>query len=157
MSGERLDGRSGVAAEVRRGVTRLAHRLRVERPPEALTANKIGVLSHLRRNGPSTPGEIAAAEHQLPQSLTRVFSELQLSGLVSRSPSERDGRESVLSLTWSGESALARDMSQRDAWLSDALSDLTSAEVELIGIAAGLLDRIADLPATVAMLPEQTA
>jgi hypothetical protein len=48
-------------------------------------------------------------------------------------------------------------MSQRDAWLSDALSDLTSAEVELIGIAAGLLDRIADLPATVAMLPEQTA
>jgi DNA-binding MarR family transcriptional regulator len=157
MSGERLDGRSGVAAEVRRGVTRLAHRLRVERPPEALTANKIGVLSHLRRNGPSTPGEIAAAEHQLPQSLTRVFSELQLSGLVSRSPSERDGRESVLSLTWSGESALARDMSQRDAWLSDALSNLTPAEVDLLGIAAGLLDKIADLPATDSILSDKMA
>jgi DNA-binding MarR family transcriptional regulator len=157
VSEERPDSRRGVAAEVRRGVTRLAHRLRVERPSDALTANKISVLSHLHRNGPRTPGEIAAAEHQLPQSLTRVFSDLQISGLVSRSPSPRDGRESVLSLTWAGESALARDMAQRDAWLSEALFDFTPAEVDLLRIAAGLLDRIADLPATDSMLPDKTA
>ncbi len=157
MSDGRLEARRGVAADVRRGVTRLAHRLRVERPADALTANKISVLSHLHRNGPSTPGEIAAAEHQLPQSLTRVFSDLQMSGLVSRAPSERDGRGSVLSLTWAGESALARDMAQRDLWLSEALGDLTPAEVDLLSIAAGLLDRIADLPATDSAFHEQTA
>jgi hypothetical protein len=48
-------------------------------------------------------------------------------------------------------------MSQRDAWLSDALSNLTPAEVDLLGIAAGLLDKIADLPATDSILSDKMA
>ncbi len=48
-------------------------------------------------------------------------------------------------------------MAQRDAWLSEALMALTPAEVDLLSIAAGLLDRIADLPATESALPDKTA
>jgi DNA-binding MarR family transcriptional regulator len=138
--------RAAVAADLRRGVTRLGRRLRAEGPPGALSANKMSVLSHLRRDGPSTPGQIAAAERQQPQSLTRVFTELEREGLVSRSRSDRDGRESVLSLELAGLSALTRDMARRDAWLAGALEGLTAAEVGLLDVAAGLLDRLAATP-----------
>jgi DNA-binding MarR family transcriptional regulator len=134
------------AAGIRRGVTRLAQRLRAERPQEALSTNKIGVLSHLSCYGPSTPGEIAAAQRQHPQSLTRVFAELQLGGRVARTRSERDGRESVLSLTQAGQDALADDMAERDTWLAGALCGLSPAEVGLLELAAGLLERLADQP-----------
>lgn len=132
------------AAQIRRGATRLAHRLRAERPPGALSSNKLGVLGHLRRRGPSTPGEIAAAEHQRPQSLTRVFAELVNDGLVRRAPSENDRRQSMLTITSAGRAALSRDMAGRDAWLASVLSGLTETESEVLRIAAVLMDRIAE-------------
>jgi len=135
---------SSTVAEIRRGVTRLAHRLRAERPADALSANKVSVLGHLYRHGPSTPGEVAAAEYQHPQSLTRVFAELGAAGLITRTRSDRDGRESVLTLTESGRDALTGDMAQRDAWLDEVLAGLTPTEVELLRIASALMERIAE-------------
>jgi DNA-binding MarR family transcriptional regulator len=133
-----------VATLLRRGVTRLSRRLRAERGPDALSANKIGVLAHLLRGGPASPGEIAAAERQLPQSLTRVFAELEADGLVLRSPDERDRRAALLHITPAGQEALARDMAVRDRWLADALGHLGPAEIELLRQAAPLMERLAD-------------
>ena len=133
-----------IATEVRRGTTRLARRLRTERSAESLSANKVGVLGHLHRHGPSSPGEVAAGEHQLPQSLSRVFAELADAGLVTRSRSDRDRRGSLLGLTTAGRDALLRDMAERDAWLASALAELTETEVQVLRIAGGLLDRLAD-------------
>lgn len=131
-------------AELTRGaVARLARRLRVERPADSLSSNKVGVLSHLHRHGPSSPGEIAAAEHQQPQSLTRVFAELASEGLVRRSPNAADRRGSVLELTRTGMMVLRQDMAHRDAWLTAALDDLTDLEVEVLRLAAGIIDRLA--------------
>jgi DNA-binding MarR family transcriptional regulator len=132
------------AEAIRAGVTRLARRLRAERPPTALSSNKITVLSHLYRFGPSTPSDIATAEHQHPQSLTRVFAELHSAGLVSRSPSERDGRQAVLAITEAGRDTLTADMAHRDAWLVRALHTLTDTEVGVLRIAAEILDRLSD-------------
>lgn len=157
MDTEEFDDRLDAAASIRRGATRLAQRLRAERPPGALSANKLSVLSYLGRHGPGTPGEIAAAEHQHPQSLTRVFAELELAGLVSRSRSDRDGRAAVLTLRPEGQKALARDMAQRDAWLAEALGTLTPAETGLLEIAAGLMERIAGIPAVEAARYGETA
>jgi len=124
-------------------VGRLARRLRAVRPSDALSSNKVGVLSHLYRNGPSSPGEIAAAEHQQPQSLTRVFAELEASGLVRRTPNASDRRGAVLALTDVGVEALRHDMGHRDAWLADALTELSDQEVDMLGHAAGVMDRLA--------------
>lgn len=145
------------ATIVRRGVTRLAHRLRAERPPGALSGNKVSVLSHLYRHGPSTPSDIATAEQQHPQSLTRVFAELTAAGLVTRRPSPSDGRQSVLSLTDLGRQTLSSDMADRDTWLADALDTLTPAEVGLLVVAAQLMDGLVDaqVPAT-ARRPDTT-
>lgn len=132
------------AAATRRGATRLARRLRGERGTGALSASKVGVLGHLYRHGPATPGEIAAIEHQLPQSLSRVFADLAEAGLVVRSRGDQDRREWRLHLTDAGRDTLLQDMAERDAWLAAALATLTPAEVGVLRIAGDLMDRLAD-------------
>ncbi|MET7304108.1 MarR family transcriptional regulator [Embleya sp. NPDC005575] len=131
-------------AELRRAVTRIAGRMRASRSAGALSSNKVGVLGRLLRDGPSTPGALAAAERQQPQSLTRVFGELERAGLVGRSRDERDGRQSVLTLTPAGRTALLHDAAARDAWLATAMESLTETERRLLGLAADLMRKMAD-------------
>ncbi|WP_269856800.1 MarR family winged helix-turn-helix transcriptional regulator [Streptomyces sp. RPT161] len=132
------------------GLLRLGSRLRHERPPGALSPNKMSVLGHLRRRGPSTPGSIAASEHQQPQSLTRSFAELETDGLITRAPSEEDRRVSVLSITEAGRQALAQDLAQREAWLTEAMGPLTETEQQVLLLAGRLMNRLADTPPTTA-------
>src|SRR5579884_2508910 len=99
MASANADSLLGAVSEVRRAAHRLTRRLRTERSADALSTNKLAVLSHLYRNGPTTAGRIAAVEHQRPQSLTRVFAELERAGLIARTSSPRDRRQSVLELT----------------------------------------------------------
>ncbi|MFB7495281.1 MarR family winged helix-turn-helix transcriptional regulator [Streptomyces sp. NPDC056161] len=132
------------AAQIRSGAARLARRLRAERSPGALSANKVGVLSRLHRHGPATPGEVAAADRQQPQSLTRAFAELEQDGLISRTPDERDRRQSLLALTPAGRQVLLADLAERDAWLASALTDLSETEREVLRLAGRLMDQICD-------------
>ena len=144
MSNESSVADWGVAAEIRRGVTRLARRMRLQRPPGGLTGNELGVLSHLRTHGPSSPGDIAAAEHQQPQSLTRVLAGLETAGLIQRSTNAKDRRGSILDLTEPGRTALVEDMAHRDAWLFAALAERSEVEIELLRLAAALMNQLAD-------------
>ncbi len=127
------------AARIRRGVVRLNRRLRQERGNEAgLTPNQLIVLGHLHRHGSATPGEVAVAERQRPQSLTRVFGELEAEGLISREPSAVDRRQSVLTLTVEGRRALDQDMGERDVWLAEALGSLSATERGGVGVGGGV-------------------
>ena len=134
----------------------MSSRLRAERPADALAGTKVVVLGHLNRYGPSSAGRIAASANLQPQSLTRAFNELQLAGLISRSQDPHDRRAAVLTLTETGRQALVRDMSARDVWLENALDCLTEAEAEVLRIAAGLMERLAEpMPASVATTGEE--
>ncbi|MBL1113034.1 MarR family transcriptional regulator [Streptomyces sp. 110] len=133
-----------LSAGIRQGVVRLARRLGAERPADGLSLNKSSVLGHLRRNGPMSAGALAAADRQQPQSLTRVFAELQRDGLISRTRDDRDGRQRLLEITEAGREALAHDMAQRDAWLDTALTGLNETERQVLLLAARLMDRLAD-------------
>lgn len=133
------------ATAVRQGTTRLARRLRIERPEPSQTALELGILAHLHRRGLMTPGALATAERVQPQSLTRTLASLERQRLAIRLPDDRDHRRSLLAITDAGRQALAGDMRQRDAWLADAMArQLTQAERELLRIAGGLLDRLAN-------------
>ena len=133
------------ASAVRQGTTRLARRLRMERPEPRETLLELSVLAHLNRRGPMTPGALAAIERVQPQSLTRTLASLQRQRLVVRQPDGQDRRRSVLALTDTGRQALGRDMRQRDGWLAAAMArQLTGAERELLRIAGELMDRLAD-------------
>ena len=131
------------AVLLRRSVTRLARRLRSERRDGSMSPNKLIVLGRLHAAGPLTPGEVALVERQRPQSLTRTFAELQSDGLITRERSVRDGRESMLSITEAGRSALVADMAERDAWLASAIEGLNETERGLLAIVRPVLDRLA--------------
>ena len=133
------------AAEVRRGVTSLGRRLRLERSAPALTALELSVLGHLHRRGPLSPGELADAERMQPQSLTRTLAGLEEAGLTLRQPDPADGRRSLLAITEPGRAALRTEMEQRDTWLATAMSaQLTTTEIGLLRLAGSLMERLAD-------------
>lgn len=133
-----------VAPALRAGVLRLARRLRVERDRSALSNSKVAVLSHLAREGTSTPSRISRDERQQPQSLTRVLAELEVDGLIDRHPDPDDGRRGVLRLTATGQAALRADMTLRDRWLTDAISGLPAIELGVLALAAEIIERIGD-------------
>lgn len=135
-----------LVAQVRRGASRLARRLRLERPADSMSSTKIAVLAHLRRWGPTTPGELAAAERMQPQSLTRIIADLEAAELLTRRRDERDRRQYVLEITEAGRLALARDMEPRDEWLAVAMAEeLTETERQVLYLAGVLMDRLSGL------------
>jgi DNA-binding MarR family transcriptional regulator len=90
-----------------------------------------------------TPGHLAQVEFVQPQSLTRVLAEMTHGGLVVRSDHPVDGRQFLISLTDRGRQSLSEDMRNRDAWLEASMMGLTPTERALLGIAAGLMERMA--------------
>jgi DNA-binding MarR family transcriptional regulator len=133
------------AATIRRGVNRLARRLRLERPERGETLMETSVLAHLRQRGAMTAGELAAAERIQPQSLTRTLASLEADNLIARQPDTADRRRSVLTITETGTDTLLRDMRQRDGWLALAMaSQLTATEREVLRLAGEMLDRLAE-------------
>jgi DNA-binding MarR family transcriptional regulator len=138
------------ATAVRRGVTSLGRRLRLERPEPGEPLLQLSVLAHLNRRGPMSPGELAAAERVQPQSLTRALASLEAGERIVRQAHPGDGRRSLLAITEAGRLALARDMRQRDAWLGEAMAThLTPTERELLRLAGELLERLADVDVAV--------
>jgi DNA-binding MarR family transcriptional regulator len=131
-----------VAPVVRSAVLRIARRLRVERDQSALSNNKVAILSHLAREGDSTPSRISVEERQHLQSLTRPLAELEAAGLVSRAPDDTDGRRSVLRLTSAGRAAFDADMRLRDQWLYEELDGLDPDRLRLLAEAAAVLDEL---------------
>jgi DNA-binding MarR family transcriptional regulator len=134
-------GDDELAVEVREAVSRLARRLRQERPPHELGLTSLSVLSRLYRLGPASPSALAAAENVQPQSMTRALAVLTERGLVVREPHPTDRRQTVVSVTDAGRAVLDEDRSRRDAWLARVIADrLTPVEREFLRAAAKLLE-----------------
>jgi DNA-binding MarR family transcriptional regulator len=91
-----------------------------------------------------TPGQLAAVEFVQPQSLTRMLAELEAEGRVERRAHPDDGRRYLVEITGAGRAALMADMERRDAWLDRAMDALTPAERDLLGIAARIMERMAE-------------
>ena len=133
-----------LAVEVREAVSRLARRLRQERPPHELGLTSLSVLSRLYRLGPAGPSALAAAENVQPQSMTRALATLVERGLVAREPHPTDGRQTVISITEAGRAVLDEDRSRRDAWLAEMIAErLTPVEREFLRASAKLLEELA--------------
>lgn len=144
-SASKLSNEVEVARLLGKSVLRLARRLRAERSVNALSCNAVGVLAHLKVEGPSTPGAIAEAEQHRPQSLTRVLADLERQKLVARGACPHDGRQALLSLTPSGTKALSDELAVREAWLARALQDMAPIERQALAMAAPLLDALSRL------------
>jgi DNA-binding MarR family transcriptional regulator len=133
------------AAAVRRGASRLARRLRLERSGPGETLLRLSVLGHLARRGPMSAGELANADRLQPQSLTRTLAGLEQEQLVTRQADQVDRRRSLLEITDAGLAVLHDDMRQRDSWLARAMTrQLTETECQFLRVAADLMERLAE-------------
>jgi DNA-binding MarR family transcriptional regulator len=132
-----------LAASLRIGVARLSRRIRVERTGDDLTFNQLSVLGTLSRYGALPVGEIALHENVKPPSMTRTVASLEELGLVTRRPSQSDGRQVVVELTGAARQVIDADRRRRDAWLARQLADLDPGDVETLRKAAPILETLA--------------
>ncbi|MEA2433870.1 MAG: hypothetical protein QOG54_1327 [Actinomycetota bacterium] len=134
-----------LVARLRLAVGRLARRLRQQAEAD-LTPSGLSALAVIER-GPLTLGELAAKERVRPPSMTRIVAKLEESGLVNRSPDEKDGRVFRVALTTEGRQAIQKIRTRKNAYLSKKLRSLPSDEIDALEKAVGTLERILEADA----------
>ena len=142
MSRTTLDT-AALAHDLRLAVMRFSRRLRSQRVDTSVTLTHLAALSTLKRNGPMSPGELAAHERVQPPSMTRVVVALEGMGLVTRTPHPTDGRQVIIGLTAAAEDLLAAEARAREAWLSSRLQELTADERVVLREAAEIMEKLA--------------
>jgi DNA-binding MarR family transcriptional regulator len=135
---------AGLATVLRISVSRLARRLRVERPAglAELSDTQLAALAVLDKHGAMTPGELAEHEKVQPPSMTRVIAVLEERRLVMRAPHPTDRRQVVVSATDEGRALVSQSRRRRDAWLAKRLKELTPEERALLRAAAPVLEKL---------------
>ena len=142
MSRTTLDT-AALAHDLRLAVMRFSRRLRNQRVDTSVTLTHLAALSTLQRNGPMSPGELAAHERVQPPSMTRVVVALEGMGLVTRTPHPTDGRQVIIGLTAAAEDLLSAEARAREAWLSSRLQELTAEERVVLREAAEIMEKLA--------------
>jgi DNA-binding MarR family transcriptional regulator len=115
--------------------------VRREDPASGLSAARLSALSVLVFGGARTLGELAAAEHVRPATMTRIVQALEQTGLVRRERDPTDGRVTRLRATAKGERVMWRGRHRRVENLAALLERLTPAEVARVREAAELVER----------------
>jgi DNA-binding MarR family transcriptional regulator len=134
---------AALAHDLRLAVMRFSRRLRNQRVDTSVTLTHLAALSTLKRNGPMSPGELAAQERVQPPSMTRVVVALEGMGLVTRTPHPTDRRQVIIGLTDAAEDLLSAEARAREAWLSSRLQELTAEERALLREAAEIMEKLA--------------
>jgi DNA-binding MarR family transcriptional regulator len=134
---------AALAHDLRLAVMRFSRRLRNQRVDTSVTLTHLAALSTLKRNGPMSPGELAAQERVQPPSMTRVVVALEGMGLVTRTPHPTDGRQVIIGLTSAAEDLLSAEARAREAWLSSRLQELTADERAVLREAAEIMAKLA--------------
>lgn len=106
-----------------------------------VTGPRLSVLSVLvLGGGPRTMGELAAAEHVRPPTMTRLVQAMEAEGLVTRAPSPDDARVVRIRATKAGERVLAQARARRLSALRTLLADLTTADLATVQRTVALLE-----------------
>jgi DNA-binding MarR family transcriptional regulator len=124
----------------------LVRRLRQVHVDGEVTLSQASVLVRLERDGPATPGVLAAGEQITPQSMGAILAALEESGLVSRSSDPSDGRRVVMSVTAAGRESLQGVRHKKAQRLARAIEEgLTPAERRQLIEVIPLLQRLGRL------------
>ncbi|CAN5594327.1 MarR family transcriptional regulator [soil metagenome] len=131
-----------LASVVRLSVLRTARRLRSQRVNTEITLSQVSALVTVRKCGPMSAGEVAAAEQVQPPSMTKILASLEAAGLIDRTAHPEDRRQSIISITAAGRQLLEDEARVRDEWLAVKLSDLSDEDRDKLLQAVDVLDRI---------------
>jgi len=107
-----------------------------------LTRARLSALALLVLGGPRTLGELAAAEHVRPPTMTRLVQAMEADGLVVRRPNPDDGRSVLIEATAGGVAQLEAGRARQVTPLAGSIADLALAERVRLEDAADLLGRV---------------
>lgn len=123
MTQEDLD----VAVRLRTAVTRLNRRLR-QQSLGGVSPAQASMLAMVDRLGCPTLGELARAEQVQPPTATRLVSQMEEAGLVSRTADATDRRVARVAVTTKGRKELERIRRLKTAYLVERLESLSSGD-----------------------------
>lgn len=121
---------------------RLLRRLRREDAATGLSPARASALSVLVFGGPSSLGELAAAEQVTAPTMSRVVTALVADGLVAREGDPDDRRAVRLRATARGVRLLQQGRERRLRAFAALLSGLDDAELDTLARSADLLERV---------------
>jgi DNA-binding MarR family transcriptional regulator len=130
---------------LRMSTLRLARRLRAERVDPTLSDGQFAVLGWLNKHGPLTLTQLAEHERVSAPSMNRTVNCLEEAGYLVREADEADRRRSNIRLTDSGRDLVTRTLTQRDAWLTTRLRELSKDDRAALARAAELMGDLATL------------
>ncbi|MFE1646873.1 MarR family winged helix-turn-helix transcriptional regulator [Microbacterium sp. P01] len=132
------------ASDLRMATFRLARRLRAQRAVDSMGDGQFAVLAALKVHGPHTLSELADRERVTAPSMNRTVNCLEESGYLTRTPDENDRRKVNIALTPRGLDVVQETVRRRDAWLEEALAELSGDERELLERAAEVMRKVAE-------------
>jgi DNA-binding MarR family transcriptional regulator len=115
--------------------------VRREDPASGLSAARLSALSVLVFGGDRTLGELAAAEHVRPATMTKIVQALEDGGYVRRAPDPSDRRVVRVAATRTGERVMWRAREARVERLGELLGRLPQRDVARVRDAAELVER----------------
>jgi DNA-binding MarR family transcriptional regulator len=119
--------------------------VRREDPATGVSAARLSALSVLVFGGPRTLGELAAAEHVRPATMSKIVRALEEERFVRRDSDPTDGRVSRLRATAKGERVMWRGRERRVERLAALLAKLEPEELARVHEAAELVERALEL------------
>jgi DNA-binding MarR family transcriptional regulator len=130
-----------LAGRLALAVGRLNRRMRSS--TGGLSHGQLSALSTIVRNGPLRPSEISAIEVVAAPTITRVVSDLESRGLITRQPDPDDGRSFFVVGTDAGIELLLRARFDRARTLAAILGELDDGQVAHIREALTALEAAA--------------
>lgn len=115
--------------------------VRRDDPASGLSAARLSALSVLVFGGARTLGELAAAEHVRPATMTKIVQALEEESLVRRESDPKDRRVVRLEATKAGERVMWRGRERRVERLAALLDRLSPREVAIVSEAAELVEQ----------------
>jgi DNA-binding MarR family transcriptional regulator len=135
------------AQDLRLAIGRVARRLRQLYATERDSAAnfiELGILVRLQREGPTSPGTLAAGEGVTSQAIAGVVRELERRALVERTGDQADRRRVAVAITDAGRELLtSREHAVVDAMVRALADKYTPAERRQLESAVLLLNRLA--------------
>lgn len=135
---------STAASELRLATFRLARRLRSQRAVDTMSDGQFAVLAALKVHGPHTLTALADRENVTAPSMNRTVNCLEEAGYLQRTPDESDRRKANIALTEQGLEVVAETVRRRDAWLEQALGELSAEQRAVLAEATHLMREVAD-------------
>jgi DNA-binding MarR family transcriptional regulator len=138
------DLQTNTAADLRMATFRLARMLRAQRAVHTMSDGQFAVLAALKIHGIHTLGELAERERVTAPSMNRTVNCLEEAGYLTRTSDAVDRRKVNIDLTPEGLAVVKETVRRRDAWLEQALADLSDEERTALSEAAAIMRKVAD-------------